>query len=285
MNDQFFENFDDQEIEQFIQESFNQNFALLRLHSGIALSPESKASALDQVLYYWRKLKHVALRVTQTEVRLSLPRQETPTGRVFGIEGIVDILREDDRTLMYDIKTHDPDYVRSHLDLYEDQLNVYAHIWINLHDQPLDGTAVICTAFPASVREAFEQGVEAVIQRALDLWDPLVEIDFDDQRVQHTIRDFGQVVDDIQDSVFTPAPVSVLSQPFAQGSRIRFATHVCRNCDARFSCDSYRKYARHGRGRLERSFSEQYADLEVGAPLEQWRSAGMQALPAEGDFG
>jgi hypothetical protein len=28
---------------------------------------------------------------------------------------------------------------------------------------------------------------------------------------------------------------------------IRFGTHVCRNCDARFSCASYRQYAWTGR--------------------------------------
>jgi hypothetical protein len=63
-------------------------------------------------LRYWQKLKHVAEKVTDTEVRLVLPHQQTPQNRRFNIEGVVDILRDEGRTIMYDIKTHDVDYVR-----------------------------------------------------------------------------------------------------------------------------------------------------------------------------
>ncbi len=56
---------------------------------------------------YWKKLRHIAEKVTDTEVRLNLPNQTTPKGRGFCVEGVVDIVREDEKVTMYDIKTHD----------------------------------------------------------------------------------------------------------------------------------------------------------------------------------
>jgi hypothetical protein len=117
------------DIEAFIRQVFEENFELLAAESGHVISAESRAAALQQVLLYWRKLRHVAERVTDTEVHLTLPGQRSPRGREYSIEGVVDIVREDDRVVMYDIKTHEADYVRANLDLYRQQLNVYAHIW------------------------------------------------------------------------------------------------------------------------------------------------------------
>jgi len=71
-----------------------------------------------------------------------------------GIEGVVDIVREEGRTTMYDIKTHDLDTIHGNLELYEQQLNVYAHIWRHLRGQELDETAIISTSFPSAVKEA-----------------------------------------------------------------------------------------------------------------------------------
>jgi hypothetical protein len=151
---------DEQEMQDFLQQSYYQNYDLLRLESGIALSPEVKQAGMQQVLFYWQKMRDVAFNVSEIEVRLSLPGQESPKERVFGIEGVVDIVRESGKTIIYDIKTHDVDYVRSHIELYEDQLNVYAHIWKELQKQPLDGTAVICTEFPAEVKDALKNGTD-----------------------------------------------------------------------------------------------------------------------------
>jgi len=109
----------DKEIEAFLRESFEQNFELLKLESGHSLGADIKDAAWNQVLFYWRKLKDIATRVTETEVRLNLPDQESPGGRKFGIEGVVDIVREGDQTVMYDIKTHDADQVRENIADYE----------------------------------------------------------------------------------------------------------------------------------------------------------------------
>lgn len=265
----------EQEMQEFIRQSYLQNFELLRLESGIALSPEVKQAGLQQVLFYWQKMRDVAINVSETEVRLSLPGNESPKDRVFGIEGVVDIVREGGKTMIYDIKTHNSDYVRSHLDLYEDQLNVYAHIWKELQKQPLDGTALICTEFPEDVKEALMSGDEIQLAHALERWEPLIEIDFDRRRVKETIRSFGTVVDQIEDHEFTPPPVERLREQFGDRSNIRFGTHVCRNCDARFSCSAYRIYIRHGRGQADKYFEDYYSELETGEPLEEWRTFGL----------
>lgn len=270
-------NLNENEMEEFIRESYEENFELLRLESGVALSPEVKAAGLQQVLYYWQKMREVALNVSETEIRLSLPGQESPAERVFGIEGVVDIVREGGKTMIYDIKTHDVDYVRSHIDQYEDQLNVYAHIWKELQKQPLDGTAIICTEFPDEVKDAFANGTDEQIAKAVERWDPLVEIKFDPGKVKTTIRSFGEVVDQIEDHQFAPPGVEKLLQPFADRSNVRFGTHVCRNCDARFSCSAYRLYMRRGHGRPDGAFERNYSDIEAGEPLEEWRTAGLDS--------
>src|SRR5690348_9617353 len=139
---------DSDDVEARIHEFFEENFEALRLAGDRSLAPEVKEAALQQVLLYWRRLKDIALKVTDTEVRLNLPHQVTPQGRMFGIEGIVDIVREQGETVMYDIKTHDADAIRQNLGAYEQQLNVYAYIWQKLRGEALDAMAIIATRFP-----------------------------------------------------------------------------------------------------------------------------------------
>src|SRR5207244_5857522 len=116
------------EVEQQIRAFFERNYDLLRREAGQVLAEAGKQQALAQALHYWRKLKAIATSVTDTEVKLSLPGQVTPRGRPFVIEGVVDIVRERDEVRMYDLKTHEAADVRAQRDLYEEQLNVYAHI-------------------------------------------------------------------------------------------------------------------------------------------------------------
>lgn len=266
------------EIEAFIRQAYQQNFDLLKLETGIALTAEVKEAGLQQVLFYWQKMRDVAENVSETEVRLSLPGQRSPENREFGIEGVVDIVREEGKTMIYDIKTHEVDYVRANISHYEGQLNVYAHIWKELQQKDLDGTAIICTDLPNQVKEALSSANEAQLQRALENWDPLVEIEFDLMKVQETICAFGEVVDQIEDREFEPRSVEELREPYTDRSNVGFGTHVCRNCDARFSCAAYRVYVRHGRGRADQIFENYYNDLEVGEPLEEWRTAGLDTV-------
>jgi hypothetical protein len=50
----------DAEIEEFIREALEKNFEQLRLESGHSISADLKRTALNQALFYWRKLRDVA---------------------------------------------------------------------------------------------------------------------------------------------------------------------------------------------------------------------------------
>ena len=262
-------------IEDFIREIFEENFELLVAESGHTISAEAKQTALNQVLLYWRKLRAVAERVTDTEVHLTLPNQETPQGREYTIEGVVDIVREDDRVVMYDIKTHDADYVRANLELYRQQLNVYAHIWQELRQQPLDEMAVIATDFPHEVKKALSSPDPRALEWALAQWEPIIPIEYDPAHKDETIFAFGEVVDQIESGEFAPPSLEVL-ESFVTGGRRRerFATRVCRECDARFSCDAYRQYAMGHRQVAEGSMAY---FIDDDPDQEEWRTASLDA--------
>jgi hypothetical protein len=246
--------------EQDLREMFDQNFQRLRRENGHALGREVQEAAWEQVRCYWRKLRHIAETVTDTEVKLNLPNQKTAKKRTFCIEGIVDIVREGEKVIMYDLKTHELEYVKANIDLYRDQLNVYAYIWKKLRGERLDETAVIATPLPESVSAAIRSGDEARIEAALADWDPVVPIALDAGNVEKTIKEFAKVVDQIEDHEFHPPPVSVLAK--RDDRRGTFATRICRNCDTRFSCSSYREYARHHKDRSWTKFADFY-DLEA----------------------
>jgi hypothetical protein len=189
----------DAEVEERIREFFDRNYDLLRQEGGHVLAEGAKRQALEQSLLYWRKLKAIATSVTETEVKLALPGLTTPNGRPFVLEGIVDIVREGDEVRMYDLKTHEESEVRAERELYEDQLNVYAHIWKGVRGQSLDGTAIIATRLPPELREALRARDPEAINAAMAAWDPVVDLAFDENEVARTIADFGRCVDAIED--------------------------------------------------------------------------------------
>lgn len=248
------------EVEAKIRELFEQNYEMLRLEGGHALAEDGKQYALNQIIYYYKKLSEVAEKVTETEVKLSLPEQRTAKKRRFMIEGVVDIVREDDETWMYDIKTHDPDYVNAHKELYEKQLNVYRHIWENLRGNKLDNTAIISTAYPQGLKNAIRGGDKQHIENELKKWQPLIQIHSNEQSVKQTIDDFAQIVDLIEDHCFSPKPVKEIKEKI-KGTKQLFVTRVCRNCDARFSCDSFRKYVLEAGPRIHNTFKHYFEDF------------------------
>lgn len=254
------------DIEQRLNEFFEENLAALALENGHSLTPEVKESARQQVLMYWRKLSAIAERVTDTEVRLSLPQQTSPKGRTFAIEGIVDIVREDERVVMYDIKTHDTEAIKANIEDYERQLNVYAHIWQNLRQLRLDEIAVICTQLPEGLKQAIGMGNEQGIAYELDRWEPVIPIPFDVSHVDEAIRAFGETVDLIEDGCFGPVDLVTL-QTRLPGTTRTFASEICRRCDVRFSCASYRAYAHAASQGVEVRFRQYFDDF--GEQIEQ----------------
>jgi PD-(D/E)XK nuclease superfamily protein len=262
----------DAQIEEFIRDALEKNFEQLRLESGHSISADLKRTALNQALFYWRKLKDVATRITETEVRLNLPGQVTPQNRKFGIEGVVDIVREGDKVVMYDIKTHNAAHVKEHTDEYEGQLNIYAHIWQNLRGQPLDEVAIIATAYPDGMKDALAMQDEEQMLREFEEWDPIVGIEVNPDHVENIIRDFGRAVDCIENGEFAPAPLEVLKSQFGKKNAL-FGTSVCRNCDARFSCDSYRRYATGSRAPKEAAFKKYLDDYGTELDQQDWLSS------------
>lgn len=270
--------------EEQLREMFDRNFERLRLENGHSLAPDVRAAAWEQVYAYWLKLGHIARTVTDTEVKLNLPNQKSPKKRTFCIDGVVDIVRENEKVTMYDFKTHDLDFVRENIGLYRDQLNVYAYIWQNLRGERLDETAVIATPVPESVSAALRSRDPATIEAAFKDWSPVVPIEFEPTNVSKTISAFAEVVDKIEDHQFGPKPVEDLKK--REGERGTFATRVCRNCDVRFSCSSYREYARGNKDRGWTKFADFY-DLEADegdALLRFAATASDEGTAADLDF-
>lgn len=262
------------EIEDRIKEIFEQNYEMLKLEGGHALTPDVRNAALTQVLFYYRKLHSIAEKVTDTEVKLALPDQTTPEGRKFTIEGIVDIVREDEEVWMYDIKTHDPEFIAGNIEYYQNQLNVYAHIYECLRGNQLDHTAIISTAFPSNMRSAIASGDGKRIEQELQKWNPLIEIPCDHSKVQETIQDFATVVDKIETKCFEPKPVDALKSKI-EGTNTIFASRVCRNCDARFSCESYRDYALQTGTRTQSNFKKYFEDFGNDIDQEDFINANI----------
>ena len=272
-----------------IRQWFADNLDALRRESGHRLATAVEQAALHQVLAYWRKLgQTVAAHVTDTEVRLNLPGNRTPKDRLFNIEGVVDIVRKGERTVMYDVKTHDAEHVRGNAESYQRQLNVYAHIWQSLQGQTLDETAIIGTALPKRMDAAMRAFAEnptpahaAALDRALASWNPIVPLPFNAAAVQAMIADFADVVDNIEDGNFEPPDVARLKDKVYPGAKWMFAVQVCTNCDARFSCDSYRQYARQSqqKGAAMNYFREYYDDYGPDDERETWTLAALSALP------
>lgn len=250
----------DAEVVAHIEAMFEQNYHLLRLEGGHALAGGAYRRALQQALLYWRRLRELALEVTETEVKLSLPGQRSPKGRPFVVEGVVDIVRRGEEVELHDIKTRSADEVRAEIDLYREQLNVYAYIWTELYRERLDRAAIVATGLPEDVAQAIRSGDDQLVAEAIEGWDPVVELPLEPEDVRETLHEFGCCVDSIEDGEFDPPSPERLAEPLT-GLRRRkrrngedtaptFAHVHCRNCDARFSCDAYRTYLeRHGRRR------------------------------------
>lgn len=263
-----------QEIENKIKEIFEQNYEMLKLEGGHALTDDVRKAALEQVQYYYKKMRSVAEKVTETEVRLTLPDQETKQGRKFSIEGVVDIVREDDEVWMYDIKTHDPDFIAGNKTYYEKQLNVYAYIYEKLRGNKLDHTAIISTAFNAGMKDAIISRDPKRIEQELLKWNPLIDIPFDQTKVKATIQDFAKVVDEIESNCFESPGLKILKDKIS-GTNTIFATRVCRNCDARFSCESYREYAIQTGTRTQSNFKKYFEDYGSDTDQEEFITANI----------
>ena len=229
----------DSEIEEKIEEIFEDNYASLKFAGNHSLTENTKKSALYQIIYYFKKLRHIVDNVKRTEVKLTLADRKTPKGRRYSIEGIVDLVEESKKLCMYDIKTHELEYVKHNLEKYKDQLNLYAHIYENLNQTELDLLGVISTHIPHNLL-AHDMGTDDW-KREFESWSPIVRIDTSKHEIEKIVNKFAVVVDKIENKEFKPVSVKTLNERPAENLPA-FGVSVCRNCDGRFSCDSYREY-------------------------------------------
>lgn len=259
----------DDEVEVFLDDAFEANYQRLRRTvGGYALSSESRAAARAQAILYWRRLVELARSVTDTEVRLVLPEQQSPGGVPYTLEGIVDLVRAGGRTIMYDLKTFlmvEPGVEPPDLDDQFDQLKLYAYIWTHLREQPLHEVALIGTRPPRDVHRAWHAtgpGAPARLRQALAAWDPVIAREVQAEGVDAVIARFGEAVDAIESGCFAPPPVEQLEEPRQEGGE-PFGDVVCVDCDARFGCPSYRRFQlRRGAGRpIEAIMDVYFADF------------------------
>ena len=231
------------DIEDFIKLRLKENLKLMQAETGQRVNQNVVIAAERQALAYWHTMHLLAEKITETEVKLSLPECSTPKGRTFTIEGVVDIVKEDSGMSIYDIKTMPRDYVEKNKLKFAMQLNVYAHILAGLKGYKVKKAAVIATAPADALKRKFNSAPFEAFIGMLKSMDPFVEIPLDEASITDTITKFGEIVDRIQDGDFKPKSVGDLKRKDTEGGKTRqFGTDVCRNCDARFSCSSYRAF-------------------------------------------
>lgn len=243
-----------QEVLQFFVDTYES----IQAENGYGLGPDALADAQRQVLLYWLKLREeVAKRVTETEVPLTLMNQKTPKGSKYSIHGVVDVVEDRDQVTLYDIKSHDFESIHEDRDRYAPQLEVYAHIWTQLRGKAVHQTCIIATDPPKKVKRiASVERMTPTEQQAFADWQPVVTIDFNQNRMQETIAHFGEIIDLIEARQFAPPTVARLQQMWQD----RGINMICAKCDARFSCDAYRSFTRAQQGGTSAHLMSLYLD-------------------------
>jgi len=64
-----------------------------------------------------------------------------------------------------------------------------------------------------------------------------------------------------------------------QGSNSPFGVRVCRNCDARFSCPSYRRYASASSSKQETLVRQYFQDLGPDSDEQDWLNNNLESQP------
>lgn len=261
------------ELEDFIQQCFSENYSSMVHETGQNLSLKQQEAAIQQVIYYLYRMWDIAEKVTETEVKLVLSGQKTRKNRKYNLLGVVDLVSDNTGTKMYDLKTLDRDVILEDQDKFRKQLSIYSHIWKGIRDQNLDGAAIIATSVPGEIRKAIREFIEDPetkfneFSTALTKVNPVISVEVNEELIQSFLTEFGDTVDKIEERVFTPASVVSLmtKQP---GHNRDFGSLVCRKCDARYSCDSYREYIASSRGKVRALFSQYWDDEDDTA--ENW---------------
>ena len=114
------------------------------------------------------------------------------------------------------------------------------------------------------------------INEAVERWNPEITIPYHPEHVEETIRDFADTVDCIENHEFDPPPPERLNK-LMPGSRSRFGRRICRRCDARFSCNSYRQYILQSGTALQADYQKFITDLADDAEQEDWINGNLES--------
>jgi len=178
---------------------FDRTFALLSRSDVRPIGPAARASALEQVLSYFRQNREEMRRVIETEVDVSVEKQG------YILAGKVDLLLGGDGKLeLLDFKTTPkPEESAELMKTYERQLCIYAHILERRHGKRPDRLLVYFTAEASSK-------------------DALVEFPYHPNLVEEAGRHFDEVVAKILDKDFR-----VITPPERK---------ICKECDLKSYC-------------------------------------------------
>lgn len=185
--------------EQSVTELFDRTFAFLSQSDVRPIGPAARASALDQVLNYFRQNQVEMRRVIATEVDVSVEKEG------YILSGKVDLLLGGDGKLeVLDFKTSPkPEASLALMKAYERQLCIYAHILERRYGKRPDRLLVYFTA-------------------ELSKADALVELPYHRSLVDSAGRHFDEVVAKILDKDFR-----VITPPERK---------ICKECDLKSYC-------------------------------------------------
>jgi DNA helicase-2/ATP-dependent DNA helicase PcrA len=187
--------------EAFISERFEFNFRHLVQREARKIGPEQKQAAFNQIMNYWRQNADAIARVQETEVDVSLEKDD------YILNGAIDLVLGDDNQLeVLDFKAQKrPSVDHPMIKTYYQQLCIYAHI-LEERKKIRPSKLHIYWTGEADKNEA------------------LMSFDYDPKDVAEAAQHFEQVVRAIQAEKF-----AVLDVPEAK---------VCNECDFRPYCES-----------------------------------------------
>jgi DNA helicase-2/ATP-dependent DNA helicase PcrA len=194
------ETFDEERINGW----FNLNYASLSLAMKAYLDPNRKNAALEQVKRYVERNRAAFNNILAAEYDVSIPTE------TFILHGVIDLLRgEGDSVEIVDFKTDKKPDVNNREDMarvanYRRQLEVYSRI----------------------VEEKFGRRVSKMhlYYTRTEGESPYVTWDFNPERVEGTLRKFGETVARIESHQFSNAKVVKCAR-------------LCDGCDMRFYCN------------------------------------------------
>lgn len=187
--------------EAFISERFEFNFRHLVQREARKIGPDQKQAALNQIMNYWRQNADAIARVQETEVDVSLEKDD------YILNGAIDLVLGDDNQLeVLDFKAQKrPADDHPMIKTYYQQLCIYAHI---LEER----------------KKIRPSKLHIYWTGEADKNDALMSFDYDPKDVAEAAQHFEQVVRAIQAEQF-----AVVDVPEAK---------VCNECDFRPYCES-----------------------------------------------